>query len=142
MDPVSGVASIITLLGAASTVCKHLVIFLREQRNRASDLRCYTTSLDTLRGTLDNIKSLLTRHNLKTQQTSNLLSNLTRFLEDIHDAERTLRLASGATVRGGIHSTWSRLKWSTSTKRWLKNFFAKVNIWHMIFSYDLQAIQL
>ena len=142
MDPVSGVASIIAVLGAASEICKHLLILFREQSSRASDVQYYTTSLEALHGTLDNIKSLLTRHNLKTQQTSNLFSNLTYFLTDIQIAEKKLRPSNKATVRGGFHSAWSRLEWSFSTKRWLEVFSVKVNMWHMIFSYDLQAIQL
>ena len=142
MDPVSGVASIIAVLGAASEICNHLVIFFREQSRRASDIQCYMASLEALHGTLENIKSLLTRHNLKTQQTSNLFSNLTNFSVDIQIAEKKLRLSNRATIRGGFHSAWSRLEWSFFTKRWLEVFFAKVNMWHIIFSYDLQAIQL
>lgn len=142
MDPVSGVASIIAVLGAASEISKHLLTLFREQSSRASDVQCYTTSLEALHGTLDNIKFLLTRHNLKTQQTSNLFSNLTRFLVDIQIAEKKLRLSNKATVRGGFQSARSKLEWSFSTKRWLEIVFAKVNMWHIIFSYDLQAIQL
>lgn len=141
MEPLSAAGSILAVLGAIKS-CKRLLDFFREQTAQASDLRCYTTSLEALHSTLENIRSLLIKHNLQTEQTLKLFSNITRFLVDISAAEKKLNALSRTIGRGGVRSVWMRLEWSMSTKRWLEGFFKKVVIWQMIFASDLQAIQL
>lgn len=142
MEPLSTAASVIAVVGAASKSCKHLLIFFRGQINRASDLRHYMTSLEALHSTLENINSLLIKHNLQTEQTSELFANITKFLVDIHAAEKRLHVVNKTIVRGGLRSARSRLEWSFSTRKWLQEFFEKIVMWHIIFSSELQAIQL
>ena len=116
MGLLSGAASIIAILGAAIVSSKQLVIFFRTQTNQASDVRYCCTCLEALHNTLENIRSLLIKHILKTEQTSRLSSNISRFLVDVGAVETKLKILKGFTGRGGMRSAWSRLEWSFSTK--------------------------
>jgi len=141
MDPLSGSASIVTLLGIAGSCCGSLCASLRSFSDAPADIRYQCVSIQSLQTTFKDLGALYADVPASYQFNRGLASKVSEFLGKTQDAEKKIALANAMLSRGTTIRTWTRLKWSLTTHRWLKRLFDDLEFWNMIFSQEVAAVQ-
>lgn len=141
MDPLSGTASTIAIVGLLSQSCRFLFTIFRDISDAPTELEYYTTALRALEVGLGRIQALHTVNASTFQLTPEFSSHAAQCMADFRSIEARLTQAKLKFDKGRGVRMWAMMKWSLSAEHWLGKFLARVQIFHTIVSLELRALE-
>ena len=146
-DPLSSVASVITLVGGAADSIKVLVTFCREFHNAPAEVHEWLTMLEALRLTLSNLeqcgRNLGSRYHFSSTFHQRLLTcveQLQNCVGEIAQVDATLVKANANSKRKWTHNakrSWVRAKWTITRDQQMKRVMSSMQLYHFEFGVEL-----
>jgi len=140
MDPVSAVASVLTLLVAAESSCKFIYEFVHNIVEAPVEIQAHITKLESLDRTLSTLLQIYSSLPHDTPVDTILISRIKDFLGELKIVQQKIGANNSWESLGRGQRIRARCKW-LSSDRWLQKFFASLEQWNIIFSQAILAVQ-
>ena len=143
MDPVSFVASLLTLLGAAGQTCEFLYNFIHDISELPHEIRSQAVKLQCLHQQFSALVGLYSRDDLppELRLDPHLEQNLRNFLESVLNIQNRIQNISTRLHESRAHRLRERVAWLSSDRR-LRKFYSSLDEWMKIFSTAVSTTQL
>lgn len=144
-DPVSIVASALTLIGVAGSSCRYLVNVFDKLAEAPTQLRQHLRFLQALQLTFHELQALaeeIRRHNHRVEMPPGFNARLEHCANDLRAMEnRVSQLWQKIEHDERRLLTWTRLKYAIINDRRHRKFFKAAKNYQTTFLYDLMVIQ-
>ena len=135
MDPVSAVASLLTVLATAQKSASLLHSFFRDVTLAPANVRRGIALLGALHQIFRDFASLCANNVLPLDTVLWLRPCLEACVDDFNDMLPRIRKADRNLKCGKLRRTWTRLCWVTAPESRLEKFFARVQFYGMLFQH-------
>lgn len=142
MDALSVSGSVVALLTVAAGSCGYLFAFFRSLSDTPADIRSLSNSIRCLQTTLLGLRTLYADLPVDYQMRSGLAAKITEFLGKTREVEQMISSSSAMLSRGTMRRSWTRVKWTLTSDRWLGKFFKDLEFWNLLFSHEVSAVQM
>ena len=149
-EPLSSLASVITIVGSATETIKLLLTFFRKFRNAPAQVHQWLTMLESLRSTLSSLqqcgRSLDPRYQFSSQFQQRLLSCVTQLqicTNEVARIDAELVKASSDGKKKWDHKarrSWERAKWAIVGDHKMKKVMTIMNFYHFEFVMELLKV--
>jgi hypothetical protein len=140
MDPISTVASVVTLLGAAGGSCKFFYEFIYDIIEAPVEIRACNTRLESLDCTLSTLLQIYSSLPQDTPVDTILIIRIQEFLDETKAVQGRVGAISSWTSLGRGQRMRARCRWLATDRR-LQKFFASLEQWNTVFSQAMLAVQ-
>jgi hypothetical protein len=140
MDPVSAVASIITLLAAAGSSCRFLHDFIHTLAEAPAEMQSQNTRLESLHRAFSNLLQIYSSLPQDTPVDTVLTSRINEFIREISTVKERVVANNVLITPGRRHNIRARFKWLASDHQ-LQKFLASLQQWNVVFSQEMLAVQ-
>lgn len=151
-DPLSPLASVITVVGSATECIKVLVTFFRQFRNAPEEIRQWLTILESLRTNMYRLQqcgpNLDSRYYFSSHFRQRLLSFVTQLQVCSDEVARIDAELTKANPDGKkrwdfiIRKSWGRAKWAIIGEHKSKKLMRMINLYHFEFTMELSMVLL
>jgi hypothetical protein len=143
MDPTSFVASLITLLGAASASCEFCYNFILDISELPDEIRAQAVKIQCLKQSISDLVNLYEQGSMPAEfRMDPLLEvHIHKFVDDVQEIEAKMRRSSVQVDRSRVHRLRARLSWISSNRR-MRKFYTSLDEWMRIFSAALSKTEL
>jgi hypothetical protein len=143
MDPISFVASVLTLLGAAGASCEFLYNFMLDISELPEEIHSQARKLQCLKQSISNLIRIYEQDAASAELQLDLFlkEQLRRFLDDIGKIEMKIRASSSRLNRSCAYHLRERLSWISSNRR-MRKFYSTLDDWLKIFSTTATETQM
>ena len=149
-EPLSSLASVITIVGSATETIKALLTFFRQFRNAPAQVHQWLTMLESLRSTLSSLqqcgRSLDPRYQFSSHFQQRLLSCVTQLqicTSEIARIDAELVRASSDGKQKWDHKarrSWEKAKWAIVGDHKMKKVMKIMNLYHFEFVMELLKV--
>lgn len=149
-EPLSSLASVITIVGSATETIKVLLTFFRQFRNAPAQVRQWLTMLESLRSTLSSLqqcgRSLDPRYQFSSHFQQRLFSCVTQLqicTSEIARIDAELVRASSDGKQKWDHKarrSWEKAKWAIVGDHKMKKVMKIMNLYHFEFVMELLKV--
>ena len=151
-EPLSSLASVITVAGSATESTKVLLTFFRQFRNAPAQVHQWLTMLESLRSTLSNLqqcgRNLDPTYRFSTHFQQRLLGCVIQLqicTSEVARIDAELAKASSDGNKSWDHKarrSWERAKWAIVGDRKMKKVMKMMNLYHFEFVMELLKVLL
>ena len=149
-EPLSSLASVITIVGSATETIKVLLKFFRQFRNAPAQVHQWLTMLESLRSTLSSLqqcgRNLDPRYQFSSHFQQRLLSCVTQLqicTTEVARIDAELVKASSDGKKKWDHKarrSWERAKWAIVGDHKMKKVMKIMNLYHFEFVMELLKV--
>lgn len=149
-EPLSSLASVITIVGSATETIKVLLTFFRQFRYAPAQVHQWLTMLESLRSTLSSLqqcgRSLDPRYQFSSHFQQRLLSCVTQLqicTREVARIDAELVKASSDGKKKWDHKarrSWERAKWAIVGDHKMKKVMKIMNLYHFEFVMELLKV--
>ena len=146
-DPLSSVASIVTLVAGAAESLKVLVTFCRDLHNAPAEIHEWLTMLEALRLTLSSLEESGRNLDSRYHFSPNFHQRLLTYVEQLQDCvseiaqiDTALNKANADSKRKWNHNAkrlWIRAKWTAIRDQKMKTVMGSMQLYHFEFGVEL-----
>ena len=146
-DPLSPLASVLTLAGSAAQSIRVIVAFFHEFRSAPAEVHEWLTMLESLQSTLSGLEqcgqNLDSRYRFPSQFHQRLLSYVTQLQICIDEVARIDTDLKKATFHGKTkwdhraRGSWERAKWAIVEEQKMKKVMKTIQLYHFEFGMEL-----
>ena len=138
MDPLSAIASVLTVAGLATTSCECLCKALRLFSEAPEDLHDHIAAVQELQSTLAGIAALEVNTPNAGIITPEFNARLRACMHDLQAMEKLAKLFHAQIEKGRARKAWAKLRWSSEDQRHKrKRYWRRIDSYRMSFSMDL-----
>lgn len=151
-DPLSSLASVITLAGSATESIKVLLTFFRRFRNAPAEVHHLLKMLESLHSTLSSLqqcsRNLDSRYQFSSQFRQRLLTCVTQLQicrDEIARTDAELVKASSNKMKKWdykVRRSWQRVKWAITGEQKMEKSVQILNLYHFEFVMELLMVLL
>ncbi|KAH6642480.1 hypothetical protein C7974DRAFT_409034 [Boeremia exigua] len=143
MEPVSSVASILTLLAAAGSTCDFVYNFMLNIREVPEEIHSQAIKLRCLHQSIAALLAIYSHRAISPDlQLGHIFENSFReFLLEVKDLENRIQKSSTLVKSSRTQRVWERLTWLSSDRQ-LRKFYNSLDDWVRIFSMEVQTTQM
>jgi hypothetical protein len=142
MDPLSVSASVITLLAAATTSCRALSSLYHETSRATENASASSALFHALLSHFAQLEVICRALPASSIVMLELHQRLCVFLRDIKNDALAIESVRKEMTRSRVRRTLANIKWTTTTHDRSEKFLEKLHAWNVIFSNNLQVIQM
>ena len=142
-DPVSVIASALTVTEVAAKSCEYLHKTLRRFSDAPKDIQHHITTVQALQSTFASLSALEIDLADDLIVTPDFKARLQACMIDLQVLERLAKSFNAQLEEGKVRRTWAKLRWSSVDQRQtLRSHLSRIESYHTTFSLDLLLLNM
>jgi hypothetical protein len=147
MDPLSGIANVVALLGVAAQSCVYLVSVIRKLKDAPVEVAQAEVWLWALQSTFSELHTLVSHPrfvDVQAQLPPGFPARTADCRTDLLEIETRLRRSTKSLRRenGRVQQIWARVKYTFAGEQWLVQVARRLQMYQSAFTVDLVTIQM